>query len=259
MSLLLAVDIGNTNIGIGAFAGDELRHHWRIETRREATGDTYGAVVLGALAASGVRPEELCGVVICSVVPRLTEEFARLARRYLKHEADVLHIEDLDIRTPYQPPSSIGMDRIANALAVRERHGLPAVVVDFGTATTVDAVAEDGTYLGGAIAPGIETAVEALYARAALLHRADLHLPRSALGTTTADSLRSGIIYGFAGQVDGIVRRILAELSGEPCVVATGGQAKLIAPVSETIQKVDEHLTLHGVRIAHELKKRRAG
>lgn len=251
--MLLAVDVGNTNVTFAAFVGSEIVDDWRVATDDRRTADEYAVLLSGLFQVSGWRLDAIDGFVISSVVPRAIHPLRRFADKYL-------HIENplvLDANTPtgvpikYQPPTDVGADRIANAVAAHALYGGPVIVVDFGTATTLDAISAKGEYLGGAIAPGIETSVEALAAKAAQLRRVQFIRPASAIGSTTIESLQSGVIYGFAGQVDGLVREFVREM-GECTVVATGGLAELIAPESETIQKVDPHLTLVGLRIIYE-------
>lgn len=251
--MLLAMDIGNTNTVIGLFGGGELRHHWRIRSDSGKTRDEYAILVRELCAQSGVGFDELTGAVICSVVPALTTAMVEMASVDMGLDPVVVGPKlDLSITIDYSEPARVGPDRIANAVAVHTLFGGPALVVDFGTATTLDVVTAGGHYLGGAIAPGLLTSMETLFRRAALLHGVALEPPERAIGRSTEESLKSGIIYGAAGQVDEIVRRISAEWGEEPTVVATGGFAEKIALFSKTINIVEPDLTLKGLSIIFE-------
>jgi type III pantothenate kinase len=247
--MILAVDVGNTNTMLCVFDGDTLIGPWRIETRPRGTMDELALIVLGLLLEAGVPPASLRRMVLACVVPPLTERLVACASGPLDCEALVVQPEKLGIPIRYNPPSAVGADRVANGIAAADEYGLPAVIVDFGTTTTVDVMSTDGEYLGGAIAPGVETSVDALFAHAARLVPVSLAMPAGPIGTTTEHSIRSGVVFGFAGQVDGLVRRVLDEIGGEAHVIATGGQAGLIAPASTTIEHVDELLTLKGLRL----------
>jgi type III pantothenate kinase len=249
--MLIAIDVGNTVTMFGAFEGERLLGNWRTETRHGATADEYGLLFTALLRGAGLRHSDVEALAIASVVPSLTVRLQEMSSRTFGLSAFVLRTEALGIRTEYEPPSAVGPDRVANAVAAGELYGLPAIVVDLGTALTVDAISADGTYLGGAIAPGLEVSIQALYRHAALLSRVELHKPDRAIGRTTSESLRSGVVYGFAGQVDSLVRRFADELAEPAQVVATGGQAGLIVDACETVDRVDEFLTLHGLRIIH--------
>jgi type III pantothenate kinase len=243
--MLLAVDVGNTQTVLGLFEGERLTEHWRLATERERTADELGVLLNGLLDADGVD-----GVCLSSTVPTLIREWQRLAVRWL--EAPLLVVgpgTKTGIPIRYDDPREVGPDRIVNAVAARERHGAPCIVVDFGTSTNFDVVSPDGEYLGGVLAPGIEISMEALFARAARLVKVDFAAPPSVIGKTTVGGLQSGLVYGFAGQVDGIVTAIRGELEAEAPAVATGGLADLIAPHSRTIASVDPFLTLEGLRL----------
>jgi type III pantothenate kinase len=243
--MLLAVDVGNTQTVLGIFEGERLTEHWRLATERERTADELGVLLNGLLDADGVD-----GVCLSSTVPTLIREWQRLAERWL--EAPLLAVgpgTKTGIPIRYDDPREVGPDRIVNAVAARERHGAPCIVVDFGTSTNFDVVSPAGEYLGGVLAPGIEISMEALFARAARLVKVDFAAPPSVIGKTTVGGLQSGLIYGFAGQVDGIVTAIRGELGAEAPAVATGGLAELIAPHSRTIAAVDPFLTLEGLRL----------
>ena len=253
--MLLAVDVGNTEITIGVFKGTELVQHWRAATAAERTADEHALLFGGFLAQAGLRlADAVDGVAISSVVPRLTQALREMVRRYV--QVDPLVVEP-GIRTGLpiltDNPREMGADRVVNAVAAFAAYGGPVVVVDFGTATTFDAVSERGEHLGAAIAPGIEGSMNALVERTAQLRRVELVAPRSVIGKNTVESLQSGAVFGFAGQVDGIVGRLREELGPETRVLATGGLASALVPaVRQTIDQVDDLLTLTGLRLIWE-------
>jgi len=250
--MLLAVDVGNTQTVLGLFEGAELREQWRLATDRERTGDELGVLLQGLLDADAVD-----GICLSSTVPTLLREWQGLAERWL--EAPLLVVgpgTKTGIPIRYDDPREVGPDRIVNAVAARERHGAPCIVVDFGTSTNFDVVSPAGEYVGGVLAPGVEISMEALFARAARLVKVDFVEPASVIGKTTVGGLQSGLVYGFAGQVDGIVEAIRGELeSPEAKAVATGGLAELIAPHARTISEVDPFLTLEGLRLVWALNE----
>src|SRR6266508_352431 len=239
--MLLAVDVGNTQTVFGLFDGAELVEHWRIATEAHRTGDELGALITRFLDL-----ERVDGICLSSTVPQLVREYEAFAQRYAT--APLLVLEP-GVRTGipirHDSPREIGPDRLANAVAAKERYGAPVIVVDFGTSTNFDVVSPAGEYVGGVLAPGIEISMDALFARAARLVKVDYAAPPSVIGKTTVGGLQSGLVYGSAGQVDGIVGRIRDELGApDSPVVATGGLAELIAPHSQTIGHVDPFLTL---------------
>jgi type III pantothenate kinase len=246
---LLAIDVGNTQTVFGLFEpGGELRRHWRLATERTRSGDE-----LGALYGSFIDFSVVQGVALASTVPQLNRSYEEFAREYVK--AELLELGPgvkTGVPVRYDDPREVGPDRIANAVAAVERYGSPCIVVDFGTSTNFDVVSPEGEYMGGVLAPGIEVSMDALFARAARLFKVDFAEPETVIGKNTASSLQSGLVYGFAGQVDGIVERIRGELDVEAQTVATGGLADLIVPPARTLEKIDPFLTLEGVRLVWE-------
>ena len=243
--MLLAVDVGNTQTVFGLFNDADLTEHWRIATERNRSGDE-----LWALYRSFVDLAKVDGICLSSTVPQLVRSYHEFAERYT--DAEMLELGPgvkTGIPVRYDDPREVGPDRIANAVAGADRYGAPCIVVDFGTSTNFDVVSADGGYVGGVLAPGIEISMDALFERAARLRKVDFVQPDTVIGKTTVAALQSGVVYGFAGQVDGIVDRIRAELAADAPAVATGGLADLIAPHARTIGKVDPFLTLEGLRL----------
>lgn len=255
--MLLAIDVGNTQTHVGAFVGNGLIHHWRFQTRAGATSDELAERLAGLLALRGVGFGDLDGLVVSSVVPPLGTEYGRLAADYLDVECLVV---GPGVRTgmaiEIDNPAEVGADRLVNAIAAYEEVRDVCVCVDFGTGINFDAVSAEGSYLGGAIAPGVEISLTALTQRAARISRIDLAEPAKAIGTSSKAAIQSGVLYGFAGLVDGIARRINVELGGSVRFIATGGLAGEIVPHCETISEIDDLLTLKGLRIIHERNRR---
>jgi type III pantothenate kinase len=248
--MLLAVDVGNTQTVLGLFDGEQLVEHWRVATEAERTGDELAALFADLLGLRGRSFDDVSGVSLSSTVPLLGRAYQELAERHIDAPLLVLGPGTrTGIPILYDDPREVGPDRIANAVAARERYGAPCIVVDFGTSTNFDAVSAEGEYVGGVLAPGIEISMEALFARAARLTKVDFVEPETVIGKTTVASLQSGLVYGFAGQVDGIVERMRSELGDTAPAIATGGLAELIAPHARTIEKVDPLMALDGLRL----------
>lgn len=247
--MLLAIDVGNTNTVLGVFDGDRLTASWRVKTDSRATADEMALQWRGLL-----RDVVVDGIAVCSTVPAVLHEVRSLLTRYYGDVVAVVVEPGVKTGVPllYDNPREVGADRIVNTLAAHHLYGGPAVVVDFGTSTNFDVVSERGEFLGGALAPGLEISIDALAARGARLFKVELARPRSVIGKSTAEALQSGLLYGFVGQVDGVVRRIVAELGGVATVIATGGLAELVLDESETIAHHEPDLTLLGLRLVYE-------
>jgi len=250
--VLLAVDVGNTQTHLGAFDGERLVEHWRFQTRSGATGDELAERISGLFDLCEMSFKDIDSLCVSSVVPPLGAQFEQLAARYLGAECLTIG-PGLKTGMPIRidNPLEVGADRLVNAIAAYERFQDACIVVDFGTGINVDVVSAKGEYLGGAIGPGLEVSLSALIERAARITRIDLEPPEAAIGRSSRAAIQSGFVYGFAGMIDGIVRRIEEEL-GEAQLLATGGLAKVVVPFTETIEQVDDMLTLKGLRLIHE-------
>lgn len=251
--MLLVVDAGNTQTHFGAFEGDQLVEHWRFATIGTSTADELGATLRNLLELRGIGLADLGASILSSTVPRLEPEWQQVAESYLGHEMLAVG-QGIKTQMPIRidNPRELGADRLVNAVAAHARLGGPCIAVDFGTAVNYDVVGEDGDYLGGVIAPGVEISLDALTSRGAKLPRIDLVAPQSAIGKGTVEAIRSGIVYGFAAQCDGVIARLRAEVGDEAKTVATGGLAPLIVPHCHSIDDVDDLLTLTGLRLLHE-------
>jgi type III pantothenate kinase len=254
--MLLAIDIGNTNVVLGVFEQERLVENWRVGTNTQITPDEYAMIVKDLCAFSGLEFRQITGVIISSVVPPLLPVMIGMARKYFKLEPLVVtHELKTGITIRCDNPREVGADRIVNAAAAYKLYGGPLIIVDFGTATTFCAVTKDGEYLGGAICPGIKISAEALFQRASKLPRVELVKPARVIGSDTVTAMQAGIIYGYAGLVDGIVERMKKELSPDARVVATGGLAELVSPETRSISEVKADLTLDGLRLLYELNR----
>lgn len=248
--MLLAVDIGNTNVTLGLYDGDTLGPRWRVATNHSSMPDEYGLQFIGMFQHAGIPIEQLSGICLASVVPPLTGKIVEACRTYLQKDPLVVDAGvKTGVRVLYEDPRTVGADRIVDAAAVQHLYGGPACVVDFGTGTTFDAITVNGEYLGGAIAPGIGIAAEALFSRAAKLSRVDLQRPPGPIGRNTTHAMQSGLLFGYVGLVEGLVARFRAELGPEMKVIGTGGLAEIIAKETDVIQILAPWLTLDGLRI----------
>ena len=253
-AMLLAIDVGNTNIVVGVFDGDDLTADFRIHTDDRFTGDELGLVLVDLLGHKDLSPGQVTAVVVSSVVPTLARSIDELSHTYFRQAPMMVGPGTrTGIRIQYDDPRRVGADRIANAIAAHHLYQGPAVLVDFGTATTLDAIDANGDYLGGAIAPGIQLSHDALVNHAAMLIRVELTAPTEAIGRNTTASMQSGIVFGYVGLVEGLVARFRKEMTGSPKVIATGGLATSLAGLMPSIDIVDERLTLHGLRLIHVL------
>jgi type III pantothenate kinase len=254
--MLLAIDIGNSNVVLGVFDGDTLVGDWRVGTDPSKTRDEYAILLLDLLRVGGISPDQVDGVILSSVVPPLTPLFEELAEAYFHRSPLTVSAElETGLTIRYENPGEVGTDRIVNAAAAYRRYGGPLIIVDFGTATTFCVVTANGEYLGGAIAPGLKISAEALYARTAKLPKVELTRPKSVIGRDTTTSVQAGLVFGYAGLVDALVDRIQRELGLECYVLATGGLAGLIAPESRTIREVRPTLTLEGLSLLYRLNR----
>jgi len=254
--MLLAIDIGNTNVVLGVFDGERLRESWRIGTKASRTADEHAMIVKDLFSFAGLELAQVDGIVISTVVPPLLSILSEMSRKYFKLEPLVVTSGiKTGLTLAYDNPREIGADRIVNAAAAYRLFGGPLIIVDFGTATTFCAVTKDGRYLGGAIAPGLKISAEALYQRAAKLPRVELVRPSGVIGGDTVSAMQAGILFGYAGLVDGIVERMRRELGTDAKVIATGGLAELVAPETKTITEVRRDLTLEGLRLLYEANR----
>lgn len=251
--MLLVIDVGNTNTSLGVYKNADLLAHWRLTTNPARTVDEYGVHSRNLFALAQMDFKAIDAIAIASVVPPLNYTLRRMAEVYF-HLTPLFvdHTLNTGLKILYQPASDVGADRIVDAVAAIEKYGAPCIVVDFGTATTFNAINAQSEYLGGVITPGIMISSEALFARTAKLPRVDIRRPEKVVGSSTVEAMQSGLYYGYAGLVDGVLQRMMEELGEKPRVIATGGLAPLIATASKFIEKVDDTLTLEGLRLVHE-------
>ncbi len=254
--MLLAIDIGNTNVVLGVFDGERLVENWRVGTNTQITPDEYAMIFKDLFGFARLEFRQITGVIISTVVPPLLPVMTEMSAKYFHLTPLVVtHEIKAGITLKYDNPKEVGADRIVNAAAAYKLYGGPVIIVDFGTATTFCAVTRTGEYRGGAIAPGVKISAEALFQRASKLPRVELAKPAKVIGSDTISAMQSGIIYGYAGLVDGIVERMKKELATEARVVATGGLAELVAPETKTIQEIRPHLTIEGLRLLYEINR----
>ncbi|MDQ2856150.1 MAG: type III pantothenate kinase [Acidobacteriota bacterium] len=251
--MLLVIDVGNTNTSLGVYREAELIAHWRLTTARNRTVDEYGVHARNLFELTGLDFKAISAIAIASVVPPLNYTLKQMAEVYF-HLSPLFvdHTTEIGLQILYEPPSDVGADRLVDAVAAIHKYGAPCIIVDFGTATTFNAINKDGAYLGGVITPGIMISADALFERTAKLPRVDIKRPRTVIGSSTVSAMQSGLYNGYVGLVDGVLRKMLAELGGSPRVIATGGLAPLIATGSELIELVDDTLTLDGLRLVYE-------
>ena len=254
--MLLAIDAGNTNITLGVFQGSELRANWRLITDRAGTADDYGNQVGKLFDQAGINIKEVEAVIVASVVPQLDQTLKLMSESYLQlTPLFVDHTTNTGLKILYDEPSELGADRIVDAVAAVEKYGPPCIVVDFGTATTFNAISSNREYLGGIIAPGIMTSAEALFSRAAKLPRVPIERPRNVIGKSTVEAMKSGIYYGYAGLIDRLIEQIREEM-GDAKVIVTGGLARVVKDQLHCVSEFDENLTLDGLRIVYEMNKK---
>src|SRR5918993_202501 len=253
--MLLAIDVGNTNVTIGVFEGSRLVHHWRLAALRERTADELGIFVTRLFEQTKVAASSVSGIAVASVVPPLTRPMEEMCERYFGQPALLVDADNAGIPIRYSPAGDVGADRIVNAVAALEKYGqgggTPLIVVDFGTATTFDVISAEGEYAGGIICPGIGISAEALFTRAARLPRVEVRKPPSVIGQNTVNAMQSGLFFGYVEMVDGLIRRIRGELPGgdQAMVIGTGGLAEVISGDARSIQRLEPDLTLHGLRL----------
>jgi len=253
--MLMVLDVGNTNTVLGLYEGEELVGYWRLRTERERTADEYGILIRSLFELGGRAEASVAAIAISSVVPPVRPALEEMSARYFGLQATFIEpTMDFGMPVRYEPPGDVGADRVVNGVAAYARFGGPVIVVDFGTATTFDAISAQGEYLGGVITPGIGISAEALFLRAARLPRVEIRRPARVIGTSTVGSIQSGLYWGYAGLVDGILRRMKQELE-KPYVVATGGLAELIFPACDEIESVEKNLTLDGMRLVYQRLK----
>ena len=254
--MLLAIDVGNSNVVLGVFDGEALRASWRIHTRTAATADEYGVLVAGMFAGAGLDPALIDGVALASVVPPLTPAFAELAADMFRCPPLVIDAGvKTGVKVRYDSPRDVGADRVCNAAAAGRYYGAPACIIDFGTGTTFDAVNAAGEYVGGAIAPGLEIGLQALAGRTARLPRVELRPPPAAIGRNTVHAMQSGLVFGYVALVEGMVARFRAELGPGLQVIGTGGLAEVIAAETDVVEHVDPWITLKGLQLVYRLNQ----
>lgn len=255
--MLLVIDVGNTNTVVGVYEGEKLITDWRLSTERNRTIDEYGILFRNLFTLAKMDSEKITGIAISSVVPPLNFTLTKMVEIYFGMSPYFIdHSSDTGMPIRYTPETDVGADRIVNSVAAIARYGAPCIIVDFGTATTFDAVSKDKEYLGGVITPGLNISAEALFQRAARLSRVEIKHPEQVIGQTTISSVQSGLYFGYIGLVDGILRRMISELGENTKVIATGGLARLIGRGSELIEEIDDELTLEGLRIIYERNKK---
>lgn len=250
--MLLVIDIGNTNVVWGVYDGPALRAHWRISTHSKTTSDEYGILFSNLLASAGILPRQVTGAIVSCVVPALTETFQSLLEEYF-HQRPIFVTSEIDtgLTLRYSNPREIGSDRLVNAAAAYHKYHRDLIIVDFGTATTFCVVTKDAEYLGGVIAPGLGISAEALFSRAAKLSKVELARPKTVIGADTAGSIQSGLLFGYSGLVDALVRRIEQELGRSTLVIGTGGLCSTVAPETISIHKIEPLLTLEGLYLLY--------
>ncbi|MBH0171843.1 type III pantothenate kinase [Fictibacillus nanhaiensis] len=254
--MIFVFDVGNTNIVLGLYENDELKHHWRIHTSREKTEDEYGMLILDLFRHVNIHKEQIEGIIISSVVPPIMFALERMCVKYFNQRPLVVGPGiKTGLNIKYENPREVGADRIVNAVAAIHEYDAPLIIVDFGTATTYCYINENKQYMGGAIAPGINISTEALYTKAAKLPRIEIAKPEGVIGKNTVNAMQAGILYGYVGQVEGIVKRMKEQSDVEPKVIATGGLANLIAAESNVIDHVDPFLTLKGLLLIYDKNK----